>query len=120
VPKSAPRFRPMPRMAPTHTSPQEPQGDSWRAGLTTAERGYGGRWQRARETFLARPENVLCRMCAEAEYVVLATIVDHVKPHRGDRVLFWDSSNWQPLCKPCHDGRKRREEAEMGKWTEWH
>lgn len=24
-------------------------------------------------------------------------------PHRGDQKLFWDESNWQALCKPCHD-----------------
>ena len=32
-----------------------------------------------------------------------ATVVDHVIPHRGDRKLFWDEQNWQPLCKECHD-----------------
>lgn len=25
--------------------------------------------------------------------------------------LFWDVSNWQPLCKPCHDVVKQREEV---------
>jgi 5-methylcytosine-specific restriction protein A len=30
-------------------------------------------------------------------------LVDHIKDHRGDMTLFWDSAgNWQPLCKPCH------------------
>jgi len=32
-----------------------------------------------------------------------ATVVDHILPHRGDEDLFWDESNWQPLCKRCHD-----------------
>ncbi|MGM9590559.1 MAG: HNH endonuclease signature motif containing protein, partial [Faecousia sp.] len=32
-----------------------------------------------------------------------ATVVDHIIPHRGDRKLFWDESNWQPLCKDCHN-----------------
>ncbi len=31
-------------------------------------------------------------------------------PHRGDRKLFWDSGNWQSLCKKCHDKHKQREE----------
>lgn len=40
--------------------------------------------------------------------VVLAEIVDHIKPHRGDMALFWDSDNWQSLCKHCHDSHKQR------------
>lgn len=40
-----------------------------------------------------------------------ATVVDHVIPHRGDRKLFWDSSNWQPLCVECHNRDKQREEV---------
>ena len=103
----------MPKLARVHVPPAQPgpPSTSWRAGKTTAQRGYGGRWQRARETFLARPENVLCRMCDAAGLVVVAAVVDHVIPHRGDQALFWDTSNWQPLCKPCHDRRKQREEA---------
>jgi 5-methylcytosine-specific restriction protein A len=35
-------------------------------------------------------------------------VVDHIVPHRGDKKLFWDSSNWQALCdgqtgRGCHD-----------------
>ncbi|CQR75082.1 hypothetical protein SpAn4DRAFT_4446 [Sporomusa ovata] len=33
--------------------------------------------------------------------------MDHIKAHRGDQVLFWDQSNWQPLCKKCHDKKTR-------------
>lgn len=36
-----------------------------------------------------------------------AAIVDHIKPHNGDMSLFWDSDNWQPLCKWCHDNVKQ-------------
>lgn len=35
--------------------------------------------------------------------VVAATVVDHIKPHRGDRALAFDPDNLQSLCKPCHD-----------------
>jgi len=27
------------------------------------------------------------------------------------KTLFWDSANWQGLCKPHHDIDKQREEA---------
>ena len=88
--------------------------ESWRVGKTTAERGYGGRWQRARATFLQRPENVCCRMCAAEGIVTLATVVDHIVPHRGNQDLFWDTSNWQALCKTHHDSHKQREDRGGG------
>lgn len=83
---------------------------SWREGKTSTQRGYGYRWQKARKTFLSRPENVLCRMCEQQGRVTAATVVDHVVPHRGDQSLFWDMHNWQALCAPCHDIHKQREE----------
>jgi 5-methylcytosine-specific restriction protein A len=39
-------------------------------------------------------------------------VVDHVVPHRGDAILFWDRANWQSMCKPCHDTKTTRE----GRW----
>lgn len=35
---------------------------------------------------------------------VPADTVDHIRPHRGDPVLFWDYGNLQSVCKACHDG----------------
>ncbi|MCG8990866.1 HNH endonuclease [Laribacter hongkongensis] len=49
-------------------------------------------------------------MCLAEGRTVAATVVDHITPHRGDQRLFWDSSNWQPLCASCHSGAKQREE----------
>ncbi|WP_349253802.1 HNH endonuclease signature motif containing protein [Bradyrhizobium sp. CB2312] len=37
-----------------------------------------------------------------------AVVVDHIKPHRGDRALFWDKGNWQPLCTHHHNSTKQR------------
>lgn len=71
---------------------------------SSASRGYGHRWQRARLSYLnAHPLCVTCR-----PLTVGATVVDHVVPHRGDDELFWDEANWQPLCKPCHDRKTAR------------
>lgn len=81
---------------------------SWRTDRRkTAERGYGARWQKARAEYLSRPENVLCVMCGAEGRITAATVVDHITPHRGDEALMWDESNWQPLCKPHHDGAKQ-------------
>ncbi len=33
-----------------------------------------------------------------------------VREMQGHRKLFWDLTNWQPLCKSCHSRHKQREE----------
>lgn len=72
---------------------------------TSAQRGYGSRWQKARLTYLRK--HPLCVMCAKRGIVMPATVVDHIIPHKGDQVLFWDTeNNWQSLCKLCHDSTK--------------
>lgn len=88
-----------------------PKQPSWRTDKRkTAERGYGGRWQRERKAFLSRPENVLCVMCKAEGRTVAAQVVDHITPHKGDETLMWDQANWQPLCKPHHNSDKQLEE----------
>ena len=74
-------------------------GDRLRGGATA--RGYDGRWQKARAIFLK--QHPLCAFCLAEGKVVPATVVDHIIPHRGDQRLFWDQTNWEPLCKKCHD-----------------
>jgi 5-methylcytosine-specific restriction protein A len=68
---------------------------------TAAERGYDGKWRKARLHYLAR--NPLCVICDSNGIVRAANVVDHITPHKGNSGLFWDSRNWQPLCKMCHD-----------------
>lgn len=82
---------------------------SWRTDKRkTAERGYGSAWQRARAAYLDKYP--LCAMCEAEGRVEAATVVDHIKPHEGDKALFWDRDNWQALCKRCHDSDKQRME----------
>jgi 5-methylcytosine-specific restriction protein A len=38
-------------------------------------------------------------------------VVDHIVPHRGREQLFWDESNWQALCKACHDRKTGEEDS---------
>jgi len=49
-------------------------------------------------------------MCKSQGKITAANIVDHMKPHRGDPVLFFDFDNTQSLCKRCHDSHKQRAE----------
>lgn len=73
---------------------------------TTAQRGYGGRWQRERKRFLR--SHPLCAMCERDGRVELATVVDHIIPHKGNDTLMWDEGNWQALCTTHHNGEKQR------------
>ena len=68
---------------------------------SATSRGYGRAWQKASKSYLA--SHPLCVRCMEAGKYTKATVVDHIKPHRGDQTLFWDQNNWQALCKKCHD-----------------
>jgi 5-methylcytosine-specific restriction protein A len=72
------------------------------------ERGYGSRWQKSRIRFLKA--NPLCVRCNEQGRYVKTTVVDHIKPHRGDQRLMWDEGNWQALCKSCHDSKTMTED----------
>ncbi len=84
------------------------------------------RWQCERADFLDQAENQFCRRC-EANGILNAghlrmdgslqtnrrrmhLVVDHIKRHRGSPILFWDRTNWQPLCPDHHDIEKQAEE----------
>lgn len=67
------------------------------------------RWIKGRRIFLSR--NPLCVYCEQAGKTTSATVVDHKIPHKGDVELFYDTGNFQPLCKPCHDSDKALEES---------
>ncbi len=69
---------------------------------------YGRKWKKIAHVFLR--QHPLCAYCLKAGQSVPASVVDHIKPHRGDAGLFWDSDNWQSLCTPCHSSVKQREE----------
>jgi 5-methylcytosine-specific restriction protein A len=103
-------------------------GDSWRAGKTSTQRGYGYAWQQARKHYLAK--HPCCARCLEGlgvadnglASIVLkcadlgvpmpyGTVVDHKVPHRGDMTLFWNRKNWQTLCTTHHSSDKQREES---------
>lgn len=73
---------------------------------SSVKRGYNGRWQKARATWLR--DHPLCADHLKRGQYVAATVVDHIQPHRGDTALFWDTGNWQSLCKQCHDSYKQR------------
>lgn len=64
------------------------------------------RWRQLRTKVLN--SHPLCAIHLQSGKLVPATIVDHIKPHRGNPELFWDEANLQSLCKRCHDSVKQR------------
>jgi 5-methylcytosine-specific restriction protein A len=69
------------------------------------------RWKKLRTQFLQ--EHPLCVKCKSKCVIKAAEVVDHIQPHQGDEELFWDESNWQSLCKCCHDKKTAKED---GRW----
>lgn len=78
---------------------------AWSSG-TARQRGYTWQWEKYRASYLAR--HPLCVQCLRVERTEVATVVDHIVPHKGDRTLFWDIDNHQALCRPCHDAKTAR------------
>ena len=72
------------------------------------DRGYTFAWRKARKAWIIR--HPLCAICGQP-----ATDVDHIIPHRGNRELFWDSSNWQSLCHECHSRKSYGERHSIGR-----
>lgn len=91
---------------PAHSTQREQQRGTAKA------RGYGAEWRRARGLFLLRyplcgmrpaSQSPVMSQCHDEGRTTPATQVDHVRPHRGDLVLFWASAtNWQAMCGQCH------------------
>src|SRR5688500_266899 len=94
----------------THSEQIAQVRDRWRG--SAASRGYGYRWKQYRITYLHT--NPLCVECLKADTLTPATVVDHIKPHRGDHDLFWDVNNHQSLCKTCHDRKTIQEDSGLG------
>lgn len=90
-----------------HFKSYQCQSDAHRG--TAHDRGYTNRWHRARTSYLT--SHPLCAECLKTGRPVPATVVDHIIPHKGNQALFWDESNWQALCKSCHDTKTAKEDG---------
>lgn len=90
------------------------QGEEKRESST--RRGYGYKWQQAREQFLREHPLCECPDCQTGKVrVTPATVVDHIVPHKGDMKRFWDRKNWQAMAKRCHDKKTARDDGGWGR-----
>lgn len=87
---------------PTHTRTE-------RAARNVHDRWYRTEpWSRLRlEVLRTEP---FCRACLAEGRRTVATDIDHIARHAGDRTLFWDRSNLQPLCHAHHSAKTARGE----------
>ncbi len=101
----------MPQAPKTHRPFADRRGDDKARDAAAYEkhrghsgaRGYNWKWRKMRVAFLR--QHPLCVKCEKAGRVELARVVDHIRPHRGNDALFWDVSNWQPLCRSHHSSK---------------
>jgi hypothetical protein len=75
----------MPTKPPTYCTPGQ---HVWNGVRPSARaRGYNKAWEKARKAYLAAHPH--CVMCRKQDVVTIATVVDHIIPHKGDKRLFW-------------------------------
>ncbi len=58
------------------------------------------RWKAMRTKQLQ--DHPWCAACLSRNIYEPAEEVDHIRPHRGDPILFFDDQNLQSLSKQCH------------------
>lgn len=84
---------------------------------SSTKRGYGASWRRARDRYLK--EHPMCVYHQRIGQGVPASVVDHIIPHKQDKLLFWDVDNWQALCASCHNSIKKIEEnGGVSQWAD--
>ena len=114
-----PLARPLPTRPSIHQSlpahvrqAQRQQQDAQRG--TSCQRGYDARWQKARLAYLREHPLCECDGCKLAGIIRPSEVVDHVIPHCGDQLLFWDERNWKAMAKSCHDRKTATSDGGFG------
>lgn len=88
------------------------QNDNKEKRPSAFKRGYDRKWNIASKNFLS--SHPFCSECEKRGVKTLATEVDHIVAHKGNKDLFWDMTNWQALCHSCHSEKTAREDN--GNW----
>lgn len=68
-------------------------------------------WKQLRLDHLSKEP--LCVFCQRDGKLTPATVVDHIKAHKGNLDLFFDANNLQSLCKLHHDSTKQKAELKQ-------
>jgi 5-methylcytosine-specific restriction protein A len=88
------------------------------------KRGYTPEWSRySRNRLTLHPLCEGLRLEIDGPVVItahpgrdaLATLTDHIVPHKGDQRLFWRLDNHQSGCDDCHNLKTAREDGGFGR-----
>lgn len=101
----------MPKRPPRAVVPRAKQPPQRQ--VSARRRGYSADWERESKRFLR--SHPICAICRRAP----ATCVDHIEPHKGNPVMFWARSNWQPACRSCNSAKAARSEGGFGNQRRW-
>lgn len=75
---------------------------------SAASRGYTSKWATESKAYLAT--HPVCVSCGKP-----SQCVDHKVAHKGDQRLFWQRSNWQPMCIACNSRKNVKQEGGFGR-----
>lgn len=87
---------------------------SERLRLSAHRRGYDRTWQRYSAARLKRLPWCTDPYGRHDGQVELATMTDHITPHKGDMTLFWNEQNHQSLCDGCNSYKAAKYEGGFG------
>ena len=79
-----------------------------RQQVSPRQLGYTTEWDKARAEFLKAHRFCECPLHKGTPDAPPSQMVDHIKPHKGDRTLFWSRSNWQAMTNSCHSTKTGR------------
>jgi 5-methylcytosine-specific restriction endonuclease McrA len=99
--------------APGLPSRREANADRDARRGSARARGYDAEFDRASIAF--KREHPLCLGCGAVGRISATEVTDHVVPHKGDMVIFWDRTKWQPACRWHHDIVKQLLERRFAK-----
>ena len=57
--------------------------------------------------------NPVCKPCYDAGFVTQADEVDHIIPIDWDPDLAWERSNFQAICRECHEKKTAKENRKI-------
>lgn len=101
------------RFCDKHRATERKRQDALRP--SSSARGYDSRWRRLRWAFLRAHPICVDPFGLHRHRITPATEVDHIKPHKGNKALFWNQDNWQPVCHACHSRKTASEDGGFGR-----
>lgn len=86
------------------------QGEAWaRKHVSDTAEFYGAEWREVREAHIKR-----FPACVDCGKIHKSNHVDHIKPHKGDRLLLLDPNNLQTKCATHHNRKTAKNDGGFG------